>query len=128
LSSEERKPSYLWHDIKQHASLRFPSGEAARAYNPLQKIAYLSVIFLLIPLVILTGLTMSPNLNAAFPVLLDIFGGRQSARSIHFLCAAALCIFILIHLLMIVLAGPINEMRSILTGWYRLPQRGKDLL
>ncbi|NLR72957.1 hypothetical protein HGI47_18960 [Novosphingobium sp. ERN07] len=128
LSSEERRTTRLWQDIKDHARFRFPTGAAARNYNALQKIAYLSVIFLLIPLVILTGLTMSPNLNAAFPVLLDIFGGRQSARSIHFLCAAALCSFILIHLLMVVLAGPINEMRSILTGWYRLPQRGKDLL
>lgn len=128
MRSEERKPSHLWHDIKEHARLRFPSGEAARAYNPLQKIAYLSVIFLLIPLVILTGLTMSPNLNAAFPFLLDIFGGRQSARSIHFLCAIAFCAFIFIHLLIVILAGPLNEMRSILTGWYRLPARGKDLL
>ncbi|OYX91608.1 MAG: hypothetical protein B7X90_08210 [Novosphingobium sp. 17-62-19] len=128
LTSEERKPSHLWQDIKQHARLRFPTGEAARAYNPLQKIAYLGVIFVLIPLVILTGMTMSPNLNAAFPFLLDIFGGRQSARSIHFLCAAAFCAFIFIHLLMVVLAGPINELRSIVTGWYRLPPARKDLL
>lgn len=128
LTSEERKPSHLWQDIKQHARLRFPTGEAARAYNPLQKIAYLGVIFVVIPLVILTGMTMSPNLNAAFPFLLDIFGGRQSARSIHFLCAAALCAFVFIHLLMVVLAGPINELRSIVTGWYRLPPARKDLL
>ncbi|MDP3551467.1 MAG: cytochrome b/b6 domain-containing protein [Novosphingobium sp.] len=128
ITSEERKPSHLWQDIKQHARLRFPTGEAARAYNPLQKIAYLGVIFVLIPVVILTGMTMSPNLNAAFPFLLDIFGGRQSARSIHFLCAAAFCAFIFIHLLMVVLAGPINELRSIVTGWYRLPSARKDLL
>lgn len=121
LKPEERKPAHLWHDIKEHARLRFPSGEAARAYNPLQKMAYLGVIFLLIPLVVLTGLTMSPMLNAAFPWLLDIFGGRQSARSIHFLCAAGLCVFIFIHLLMVVLAGPVNELRSMVTGWYRLP-------
>ena len=121
LKSEERKLVHLWHDIKDHARLRFPRGEAARAYNPLQKIAYLGVIFVLIPLVVLTGMTMSPMLNAAFPWLLDIFGGRQSARSIHFLCAAGFCAFIFIHLLMVVLAGPINELRSMVTGWYRLP-------
>lgn len=123
LTSEERKPSHLWHDIKQHARLKFPTGEAAKAYNPLQKLAYLSVIFALIPLVILTGMTMSPTLNAALPWLLEIFGGRQSARSIHFLCATGLFAFILIHVLMVVLAGPINELRSMVTGWYRLPAK-----
>lgn len=126
LSREERKLSHLWHDIKEHARLRFPTGEAAKAYNPLQKIAYLGVIFVLIPLVVLTGMTMSPTLNAAFPWMLDIFGGRQSARSIHFLCASGFLAFIFIHLLMVVLAGPINELRSIITGWYRLPAARKD--
>lgn len=126
LTREERKPAHLWHDIKEHARLRFPTGEAAKAYNPLQKLAYLGVIFLLIPLVVLTGMTMSPNLNAAFPWLLDLFGGRQSARSIHFLCATGFLAFIFIHLLMVVLAGPFNELRSIITGWYRLPAPRKD--
>ncbi len=121
ITREERSLSHLWNDVKSHARLRFPTGEAARSYNPLQKIAYLSVIFVLIPLVVLTGMTMSPTLNAAFPWLLDIFGGRQSARSIHFLCAAGFCGFIFIHLLMVILAGPINELRSMITGWYRLP-------
>lgn len=115
-------PSHLWHDIKQHARLRFPTGDAARAYNPLQKIAYVGVIFILLPLVILTGLTMSPTINAAVPFLADLFGGRQSARSIHFLCATGFALFIAVHLAMVVLAGPFNELRSILTGWYRLPQ------
>ncbi|BEV00399.1 cytochrome b/b6 domain-containing protein [Novosphingobium olei] len=122
LKREERSFGHLWHDIKEHARLRFPTGEAARGYNPLQKIAYLGVVLVLIPLVILTGLTMSPAMNAAFPFLLDLFGGRQSARSIHFLCAAGLALFIAVHLLMVLLAGPINELRSMLTGWYRLPE------
>ncbi len=128
LNPEERKIVHLWHDIKQHARLKFPTGEAARAYNPLQKLAYLSVIFVLIPLVILTGMMMSPTLNAAFPWLLELLGGRQSARSLHFLCAAGFCAFILVHILMVVLAGPINELRSMITGWYRLPaERPEDL-
>lgn len=127
LKADERKLAHLWHDVKQHARLRFPTGEAARAYNPLQKIAYLAVIFVLIPLVVLTGITMSPMLNAAFPWLLDIFGGRQSARSIHFLCAACFAAFIFIHLLMVLLSGPFNELRSMVTGWYRLPaERTED--
>lgn len=117
----ELKPGRILHDIGRHARLRFPTGEAARHYNVLQKLAYLSVLFVLLPLAVLTGLAMSPNLDAAWPWLLDLFGGRQSARSIHFLCAIGLALFILVHLLMVVLAGPINEMRSMLTGRYRLP-------
>ena len=119
---DELRPRHLWRDVKDHARLRFPKGEAAARYNPLQKLAYVGVIFALIPLLVLTGLTMSPGMNAAWPWLLDLFGGRQSARSIHFLCAAAMALFILIHLVMVVLAGPINELRSMITGRFRLPR------
>ncbi|MGZ8361939.1 MAG: cytochrome b/b6 domain-containing protein, partial [Allosphingosinicella sp.] len=70
-------------------------------------------------------LTMSPALNAAWPWLLDLFGGRQSARSIHFLCALLLVLFVLVHLVMVVLAGPVNEIRAMITGWYRVP-RARD--
>ena len=118
----ELRPRSLWHDIKAHARLRFPTGEAALRYNILQKLSYFGVIFVLLPLVILTGLTMSPGMNAAWPWLLDVFGGRQSARSIHFLCAMLLAAFILVHLVMVVLAGPINEIRAMITGWYRVPR------
>jgi thiosulfate reductase cytochrome b subunit len=122
----ELSPRHIWHDIKQHARLRFPTGAAALRYNILQKLAYLSVIFGLLPIIILTGLTMSPAVNAAWPWLLDLFGGRQSARSIHFLCALGFALFILVHLLMVVLAGPFNEIRSMITGRYRLPkERGQ---
>ncbi len=71
---------------------------------------------------ILTGLTMSPSMDATWPWLLDIFGGRQSARSIHFICAWLLVGFIIVHVLMVILAGPINEIRSMITGRYRLPK------
>ena len=117
----ELKPSHLWHDIVEHAKLRFPTGIAALRYNILQKLAYGSVLFVLLPGIILTGLTMSPGMNAALPWLLDVFGGRQSARSLHFLCAGGLVAFFLVHIAMVVLAGPINEVRSMLTGNYRLP-------
>jgi thiosulfate reductase cytochrome b subunit len=118
----ELHPHHIWHDISQHARLRFPTGEAARHYNILQKLAYCAVLFLLLPGTVLTGLTMSPGIDAAWPWLLDLFGGRASARSIHFLCAMGLAFFILIHLVMVVLAGPINEIRSMITGRYRLPR------
>ena len=83
-------PGHVWHDIKAHATLNFPRGEAARRYNVLQKLAYLGVLAVLIPVMILTGLTMSPSMDATWPWLLDLFGGRQSARSIHFIAAWAL--------------------------------------
>ena len=120
-SAEELKPRHLWQDIKDHARLRLPTGDAAARYNPLQKLAYISVIFLLIPIMILTGLTMGPGFDATFPQLLFLFGGRQSARSIHFLCAMGLLAFIVVHLAMVLLAGPINEIRSMITGWFRPP-------
>jgi thiosulfate reductase cytochrome b subunit len=118
----ELSPRHLWHDISQHARLRFPTGAAALRYNILQKIAYCSVIFVMLPGVILTGLTMSPGMDAAWPWLLELFGGRSSARSIHFICAMGLAFFIIVHLVMVVLAGPINEIRSMITGRYRLPK------
>jgi thiosulfate reductase cytochrome b subunit len=119
---EELRARHIWHDIKDHARLRLPTGEAATRYNILQKLAYIAVLFLLLPLVIVTGWAMSPGLNATWPWLLDLLGGRQSARSIHFLCMAGIAGFILVHVVMVVLAGPVNEVRSMITGWYRVPR------
>jgi len=118
---DEVRPSHIWTDIKEHARLQFPTGEAALKYNILQKLSYIGVLFVLLPLMILTGLTMSPAVDAAWPWLLVLFQGRQSARSIHFICAAALLLFILVHLVMVVLAGPINEIESMITGRFRIP-------
>jgi thiosulfate reductase cytochrome b subunit len=106
----------LPRDVADHARLRFQHGAG---YSVLQKLAYASVLVLALPLMILTGLSMSPGFNAAAPWLLDFFGGRQTARTIHFLTMLALVGFFLVHMAMIFLAGPVNEMRSILTGWYR---------
>ncbi len=117
----EWAPRHIWTDIVDHARLRFPTGAAALHYNILQKISYISVIFILLPLMVFTGLTMSPGMNAAWPWLLDFFGGRQSARSIHFISAFLLIGFFIVHMIMVLLAGPINELRSIITGKYRLP-------
>jgi thiosulfate reductase cytochrome b subunit len=117
----ELSPRHIWRDIKDHARLRLPTGEAAASYNVLQKLSYVGVLFGLLPLLVLTGLGMSPGMNAAWPFLLDVFGGRQSARSIHFLCMGGVVAFIIVHVVMVVLAGPFNEIRSMITGRYRLP-------
>ncbi len=103
-------------DALDHARFRFRHG---RAYGPLQKLSYFAVFFILFPLIVLTGLTMSPGMDSAWPWLLDIFGGRQTARTIHFVVMVLLVLFFLVHVVMVVLAGPINEMRSMITGWYR---------
>ena len=117
----EWSPRHIWHDIKDHARLRFPRGKAAARYNILQKLSYIGVIFGLLPLMIFTGLTMSPGMDAAWPWLLDLFGGRQSARSIHFIAAWLLVLFFLVHIMMVILAGPINEVRSMISGWFTPP-------
>jgi thiosulfate reductase cytochrome b subunit len=118
----EWRPAHIWHDIREHARLRFPTGAAALRYNVLQKLAYAAVLFVLLPGAILTGLAMSPGMDAAWPWLTVVLGGRQSARSIHFLCASGLVGFFVIHIVMVVLAGPVNEVRAMVTGWYRLPK------
>ncbi|MBO0663015.1 cytochrome b/b6 domain-containing protein [Jiella sp. MQZ9-1] len=106
----------LPRDIVDHLRLRFHHDGR---YNGLQKLSYVGVLFVALPVMILTGLTMSPGMDALFPVLLDIFGGRQTARTIHFAVMLALVLFFVVHILMVVLAGPLNELRAIVTGWYR---------
>jgi thiosulfate reductase cytochrome b subunit len=109
----------LPRDILDHLRLRF--AHTAR-YNVLQKISYTVVIFGLGPLVLLTGLTMSPTMDAALPGLLAVFGGRQSARTIHFLCAFSFFGFFLIHIAMVILSGAWNNLRSMITGRYRVTE------
>ena len=125
IARREWHPAHLWHDVKQHARLRFPTGAAALRYNTLQKLAYAGVLFVLLPLMIATGLAMSPGYDAATS-LSALFGGRQTARSLHFLAAFGLVVFFLIHIAMVVLAGPVNELRSMITGWYRPPRERED--
>lgn len=121
----EVRPRHILQDIWNHARLKLPKGEEAKRYNVLQKGAYLGVTLLLI-LMVLTGLTMSPGVNAAAPFMLDVFGGRQSARTIHFISASLIVAFIVVHLAMVLLAGPLNEIRSMITGRYVVPPEDKS--
>ena len=122
IRASDVRPSEIAHDVAEHLRLRFHNAADPRAYNVLQKLSYVAVIFVAIPLVILTGLTMSPGVTAAWPWLLDLFGGRQSARSIHFIVAMALAAFIIVHLTLVILAGVGNEVRSMVTGKWRVPE------
>jgi len=121
----ELKPAHLWREVVEHARLRFPKDERARRYNILQKAAYLAVILALLPLMVGTGLTMSPNMNAAWPWLVDLFGGRQSARTIHFLSASGIVVFVAVHLVMVVASGTWNNIRSMITGRYAIEVEGE---
>lgn len=120
----EISPRHLGREILDHARLRFPEGEKARHYNALQKLTYLAVIVVFLPLMVLTGLTMSPGIDAALPSLVDIFGGRQSARTIHFITASALVIFVIVHVVMVVLSGTWNNIHSMITGRYAIREKG----
>ncbi len=108
----------IGHSIRQHLRLRFPKGEEAKQYNVLQKLSYLAVVGMLCPLIVGAGLAMSPQLDAAYPWLLAIFDGRQSARTIHFVCAFLLLAFVIVHLLMVLVSGVWNNLRSMITGRY----------
>lgn len=121
---EELKLGHLWHEVVTHARLQFPKGEAAKHYNVLQKGAYLLVALMLLPLMVATGLTMSPGIDAAAPWLVELFGGRQSARSIHFVCASLIVLFVIVHLVMVVASGAWNNIRSMITGRYAIKVEG----
>lgn len=116
---------HLIADVRDHLKLNLVHGVR---YTPLQKLAYAGVLLVLFPLIVLTGLSMSPGMNAVLPWLPELFGGRQTARTIHFAAMALLTAFFVVHMAMIVLAGPVNELRSIITGTYRIDPRARKSL
>jgi thiosulfate reductase cytochrome b subunit len=118
LAPSGRELKRLGASLWDHLRLRFPKGDEAKRYNVLQKLAYLAVALLLLPLMLLTGLAMSPGMDAAFPILLEIFGGRQSARTIHFITASAIVLFFVVHIVMVLITGVWNNLRSMITGRY----------
>jgi thiosulfate reductase cytochrome b subunit len=106
--------------IRDHLRFRHPKGEAEKRYNVLQKLAYLVVIFFLLPLIVIMGFAMSPWLDAVLTGWVDIVGGRQSARSIHFIVAWLLVAFVAIHVFQVIVTGLWNNLRSMITGRYRV--------
>ncbi|MBO9621472.1 MAG: cytochrome b/b6 domain-containing protein [Sphingomonas sp.] len=115
----ELRPAALWTDFRAHLALRFHDPEDPRAYNSFQKASYAGVVFVLLPLLVLSGLALAPGM---WPWLADLFGGRQSARSVHFIAMALLTVFVVAHLTLVILAGPANELRSMVTGRWRAPE------
>ena len=96
-----------------------PDAAEARSYNVLQRTAYVIVIFVLFPLMIWTGLAMSPSFTAAFPLTVELLGGRQSARTIHFFVTGLLLLFLFVHVAMVALSGFRSRMRGMITGYTR---------
>jgi thiosulfate reductase cytochrome b subunit len=117
----------LPHEIVTHAQLKFPRGEEARHYNGLQRISYFVVICVFAPLIVLTGLTMSPTMDSVFPFLLWVFGGRQSARTIHFLVAFGFVGFFFVHIGALIVSAPLNGLRSMITGYFRIEKDDADV-
>jgi thiosulfate reductase cytochrome b subunit len=118
-----------WQSFRDVLSkfLRRPPPDSAdsRSYNAVQRVSYLSVIFILFPLVIFTGLALSPSFNSAFPFVVNTLGGRQSARTLHFIVTNLLVIFLVVHVAMIVLAGFWSRTRAMITGRVTYSSEGK---
>ena len=111
------RPKAIWATVLHHVRLTFPH---AHDYNVLQKFVYLGMIFIVFPGIILTGLSMSPGVDAIAPWLGNLFGGRQSARTIHFVFAILVVLFIVVHPALVVLSGLWNNLRSMITGEYAI--------
>ncbi|HTE16071.1 MAG TPA: cytochrome b/b6 domain-containing protein [Burkholderiales bacterium] len=110
----------IGRSIIDHILFRHPQGEDAKRYNVLQKLAYIAVIFVLLPGIIVAGWAMSPWLNSIFPGWVDLLGGRQSARTLHFILAWLLVVFVMIHVFEVIISGLWNHLRSMITGRYRI--------
>ncbi|HET9576733.1 MAG TPA: cytochrome b/b6 domain-containing protein [Usitatibacter sp.] len=107
--------------IRDHLRLRHPRGEAARRYNALQRLAYVAIVLVVLPFLVLMGLGMSPALDTVIPGWVDLFGGRQSVRTLHFAAAMLVVAFAAVHVVEVIVSGAWNNLRSMITGMYRVP-------
>jgi len=112
----------IGRSVRDHLLLRRPGGEEARRYNVLQKIAYLGIVFGVLPLIVVGGWAMSPMMDSFAPGWVDWLGGRQAARTLHFIAAMLLVAFVAVHLFEVVITGLVNNVRSMITGYWRLPE------
>lgn len=114
--SGERSPGKLSAALARHLRFKHPDEKEAWSYNTVQRLAYLAVIFVLVPMVIWTGLAMSPTVEGAFPWAVIALGGRQSARTLHFFISVAMVLFLFVHVLMVFLAGFRKRVGAMITG------------
>jgi thiosulfate reductase cytochrome b subunit len=116
----------IGRSIREHLRLHHPTGAAALRYNVLQKLSYLLVIFVFAPGIVLMGLAMAPHLDPVLGWMIELVGGRQSARTWHFIAAFAFLAFVLVHVFMVLVTGPWNQVRAMITGRYRVPPDPQD--
>jgi thiosulfate reductase cytochrome b subunit len=112
----------IGRSMLDHLRFRHLHGEESKHYNVLQKLTYLAVIFGLLPFLILMGLAMSPRMDSLFPGWIDLVGGRQSARTLHFLAASLMVLFVFIHVFEVIITGLWNNVRSMITGRYEVEE------
>lgn len=110
--------------LRAHLFQKQSGSGHAKGYNVLQKIAYTTILLIVAPLIVLTGLAMSPTIDTAVPWMLTILGGRQTARTIHFVACFSFVGFIGVHILQVVLTGLVNNIRSMITGWFAIREEG----
>lgn len=116
----------LKSELDQHLHLRATKGEAATQYNVFQKLSYLIILFLLFPFMVISGLAQMPAFTAISPELIDLFGGRQSARTLHAISTVLISLFVVIHVFEVFVAGPINHIRAMITGKYFLSAENEE--
>ena len=113
-TADEWQPQAIAHDIREHLKLNFE--HAGGKYNFLQKLAYGLVLGIFLPMMVFTGIAISPGMEPTFGWLVEILGGRQSARSLHFIFAFAIFAFFVVHLALVLLSGPVRQIREMITG------------
>ncbi|HWG21714.1 MAG TPA: cytochrome b/b6 domain-containing protein [Terracidiphilus sp.] len=121
----DRRWRAYWDRTALYLRRRKPGADETTSYNVLQRTAYLAVIFVLFPLVIWTGLAMSPTFTAAFPWTAALLGGRQSARTLHFFITWLLVLFLVVHVAMVAVSGFTRRMRAMITGYTRDSEEGR---
>ena len=112
----------IGRSIVDHIRLKHPHGDEAKRYNVLQNIAYLTIVFVVLPLIVIGGLAMSPKADAIVTGWVDWFGGRQAARTLHFIAATLIVAFVLVHVFEVIVTGLVNNLRSMVTGYWRVPK------
>ena len=115
-SKDTVRITHIFQVVSNHLKLRRPTQEDALTYNVLQRLAYLAVVFVVLPSIVWTGLAMSPAITSVMPWLATILGGQQSARTIHFFLAFLLVLFFIVHIAMVSLAGFTGRVRAMITG------------
>ncbi|MRD46790.1 hypothetical protein GHT07_05855 [Caenimonas koreensis DSM 17982] len=112
----------ILRSVRDHLLFRHAHGEEAKRYNVLQNLAYLTIVFGVLPLIVLGGWAMSPMMDSFAPGWVELLGGRQAARTLHFIAAVLLVAFVLVHVFEVIVTGLFNNLRSMVTGYWKVPK------